>query len=211
MCGNFSQKSKVEVLAKKYGIEKNLLFEPNDDIYPWNDAYVVGQGKEGPGISKMMWGLIPTWFKGSLSDARKKFKFNFNARGEELLEKASYKDPYQKGQRCILFCDRFQEPFGGRTEKYDFYKKEKAEDDLLSIAALWNRWQDSKDNETYFSFTMVTSVANFLVSEIHPKERMPLLLDEDGVDIWMNPKSSINDCDALVKACPDEILERIPV
>jgi putative SOS response-associated peptidase YedK len=209
MCGNFSQKAKVDVIAKKYGIKKEILFEPEVDVYPWNNAYVVGRGKDGLGMTKMKWSLIPDWFNGGLPAAKKKFKFNFNAIGEELASKSSYKTPYSKGQRCIIFCDRFQEPFGGKIQKYNFTAKNK--DGLLSIAGLWNRWLDNESEEALYTFTMITSEANALVRDIHPKGRMPLVLDNTGVETWLNSNSTINECNALVKAYPEEYLTRTAI
>jgi putative SOS response-associated peptidase YedK len=206
MCGNFSQKSKASIIAKKHGIDKDILVEPVDDVYPWDDAYVIGRGKERAGLTQMKWSLIPSWFSGSLVDAKKKFKFNFNAIGEELMDKASYRDPYKNGQRCLIYTERFQEPFGNIKNAYNFFHKEK--EDLMSIAALWNKWVDRESNERFFTFTMITSKANALVSEVHKKERMPLVLDEEGSSIWMNPQSSIQACDALIKPYSEELLVR---
>ena len=51
------------------------------------------------------WGLIP-WFS---KTADIKFSTN-NARSEELASKASFKDPWARGQRCIIPADWFDEP-----------------------------------------------------------------------------------------------------
>ncbi len=205
MCGNFSQNSKAEIIAKKYGIKKEILFEPQSDLYPWYEASVVGMGKDGPGLTKMQWSLIPNWFSGSLKDAKRKFKFNFNAIGEELNDKASYKVPYQKGQRCIIFTDRFSEPFGKKVDTYDFTLRE--DHALMSIAGLWNQWKDN-ESKAYYTFTMVTSQANALVAEVHSKKRMPLVLDDEAAELWMNPQSPTKVCDALVKPFSDSLMIR---
>jgi putative SOS response-associated peptidase YedK len=39
-----------------------------------------------------------------------------NARSEELAEKASYKDPWKRGQRCIIPAMSFDEPYWGPFE-----------------------------------------------------------------------------------------------
>ena len=57
--------------------------------------------KHAPG----QWALIP-WFA---KERALKYSTN-NARSEELLSKASYKDPWKRGQRCIIPATTFDEP-----------------------------------------------------------------------------------------------------
>ncbi|XP_047438818.1 abasic site processing protein HMCES [Mugil cephalus] len=58
-------------------------------------------------LTCMRWGLVPAWFKG---DDPKKMQFNTsNCRSENILEKKSYKDPFVKGQRCVVLADGFYE------------------------------------------------------------------------------------------------------
>ena len=58
------------------------------------------------------WGLIP-WFA---KEPKLTYPTN-NARSEELLDKASYKDPWQRGQRCIIPAVSFDEPYWGPYEQ----------------------------------------------------------------------------------------------
>lgn len=64
---------------------------------------------DDPGYSRELvvgqWALIPHWAK----DSKLKFSTN-NARSEELAEKASFKDVWKRGQRCIIPAIDFDEP-----------------------------------------------------------------------------------------------------
>jgi putative SOS response-associated peptidase YedK len=63
------------------------------------------------------WGLIP-WFA---EGPKPRFPTN-NARSEELEQKASYKDPWKRGQRCIIPAPSFDEPNweSGKNERWNF-------------------------------------------------------------------------------------------
>lgn len=50
----------------------------------------------------MKWGLVPSWHKGD--PAAMAYKMN-NCRSEGMLEKASFKRPFEKGQRCVILAD----------------------------------------------------------------------------------------------------------
>lgn len=54
----------------------------------------------------MKWGLVPSWHKGD--PAAMAYKMN-NCRSEGMLEKASFKRPFEKGQRCVILADGYYE------------------------------------------------------------------------------------------------------
>ncbi|KAM6979732.1 abasic site processing protein HMCES [Aplochiton taeniatus] len=113
-------------------------------------------------LAAMRWGLVPAWFRES--DPRKMQYSTNNCRSENLLEKKSYKDPFLKGQRCVILADGFYEwrrqekekqPFfiyfsqDSRREKTDSQNQEKPckEEDYLDLKEVikeedeWNGWQ----------------------------------------------------------------------
>nr|XP_054769819.1 abasic site processing protein HMCES-like [Lytechinus pictus] len=57
-------------------------------------------------IVPMTWGLVPSWHKGQAKEMA--YKMN-NCRGEGMLERASFKRPFEKGQRCVVLVDGFYE------------------------------------------------------------------------------------------------------
>eukprot|EP00057_Strongylocentrotus_purpuratus_P033111 XP_790183.3 PREDICTED: embryonic stem cell-specific 5-hydroxymethylcytosine-binding protein [Strongylocentrotus purpuratus] len=57
-------------------------------------------------IVPMTWGLVPSWHKGQAKEVA--YKMN-NCRGEGMLERASFKRPFEKGQRCVVLVDGFYE------------------------------------------------------------------------------------------------------
>jgi putative SOS response-associated peptidase YedK len=59
-----------------------------------------------------------------------------------------------------------------------------AEDSLFAFAGLWERWPDPAGTPLN-SFTILTTIANPLVSGIH--DRMPVILKPEDYDLWLDP------------------------
>ena len=116
------------------------------------------------------WGLIP-WFA---KTAKLNYSTN-NARFEELTAKASYKLPWQRGQRCIIPAVSFDEPCWetGKNVWWRFRRKDGAP---WGLAGLWNAWTDKETGEIVESYTMLTINADDhpIMSRMHkPDPKLP--------------------------------------
>ena len=138
------------------------------------------------------WALIP-WFA-----KERKLKFpTCNARSEELMGKASYKQPWARGQRCIIPAQAFFEPNweSGRHVPWMFRRRDGLP---WGLAGLWNVWTDPQTGELVESYTMLTQNA-----DAHPRmkrmhrpdpKRPPELQDKravvpielEDVDLWLH-------------------------
>ena len=133
-------------------------------------------------IDHLQWGLIPLWAK---DDSIK--QYTLNARIETLNEKPAFRD-YVKN-RCLIIADGFYEwkwldTKGKNKQKYLITMPG---EELFSFAGLWSRWVDKETGEVVKSYTMVTTEANPLMSEIHnSKKRMPLILSRENESAWIN-------------------------
>jgi putative SOS response-associated peptidase YedK len=137
------------------------------------------------------WSLIP-WFA-----KERKLKYaTANARSEELSEKASYKQPWARGQRCLIPALAFFEPCW-ETGQFVPWRFSRTDGQPWGLAGLWNTWDDPQTGEIVESFTMLTlnADAHPLMNRMHrpdPK-RPPALQDkrsvvpiESGdVDAWL--------------------------
>ena len=95
------------------------------------------------------WSLIP-WFA-----KERKLKYpTANARSEELNEKASYKHPWARGQRCIIPATAFFEP-NWETGKHIPWIFRRPDGDPWGLAGLWNTWADKETGELVESYTMI--------------------------------------------------------
>lgn len=138
------------------------------------------------------WSLIP-WFA---KEVKQKYA-TANARSEELADKASYKLPWARGQRCIIPAESFFEP-NWETGKHIPWRFSRADGGLLGLAGLWNAWTDRVTGEVHESYTMLTLNADHhpLMNRMHrpdPK-RPPNMQDKrsvvpislDDVDTWLH-------------------------
>jgi putative SOS response-associated peptidase YedK len=137
------------------------------------------------------WSLTP-WFA-----KERKLKYpTSNARSEELMAKASYKQPWSRGQRCIIPALAFFEPNweGGKHVPWIFRRTDGLP---WGLAGLWNVWTDPRTGEMVESYTMLTQNADAhpLMSRMHrpdPK-RAPEMQDKrsvvpielEDVDTWL--------------------------
>lgn len=131
-------------------------------------------------IKPAKWGLIPSWSK----DGKMTYP-TFNARSEELHEKATYRSLIYK-KHCLVPFNFFYE---WRTEgKVKIPFRIELADDILVAAGLWEVWRDPTKPEgenLLRSYTMLTTAATESMQGIH--DRMPLLLPRDWEKVWIDP------------------------
>lgn len=133
-------------------------------------------------IQGFTWGLIPPWAKDT--NIRKS---TLNARIETLDKKPSFKPSLSK--RCLVLTDGFYEwkwldPKGKSKQKYLLTLPE---DEAFALAGLWNEWTNQSTGEIFNTYTIITTAANELMSEIHnTKKRMPVILNPENEHDWLS-------------------------
>lgn len=82
------------------------------------------------------------------------------------------------------------------------------DNEIFSIAGVFDEWADTKTGEIVPTFSIVTSDANELMAEIHNSaKRMPVILDEASEKLWTEQSSSLDSVLSLLKPCPSDILQ----
>lgn len=195
------------------------------NVFPRSQAPFIRRAKDETGYERELvigqWGLIP-WFA---REPELKYSTN-NARGEEVEAKASYKDPWKRGQRCIIPAASFDEP-NWESGKNQWWAFRRPDGDPWGLAGLWNTWTDKKTGEVHESYTMLTLNANShpLMSRMHKPEvdkvtKKPLPLDQqdkrsvivieaEDVDLWL--AGPIEEAKKLLKLAPAEAFEAGPI
>ncbi len=120
-----------------------------------------------------------------------------NARAEELQAKASYKQPWARGQRCLIPAEAFYEP-NWESGKHVPWRFRRADGTPWGLAGLWNTWTDKDSGEVVESFTMLTlnADAHPLMNRMHrpdPKrapeqqdKRSVVAIEPADVDQWLH-------------------------
>src|SRR5690606_8054921 len=126
-------------------------------------------------IDMYRWMLLPSWGKEESS-----VKANtLNARSEELFDKPSYRNSWNK--RCLVICTGCFEPHypEGSKNSQSFYIKPK-EAEFFTLGGIWSKWND------LYTFSIVMVEASPLLAEVHnEKKRMPLILEGDYAEAWL--------------------------
>ena len=174
MCGRYVNKNSFEDIEKLFQADliqsPSISIQPSYNICPTQYSSVVVSAGEKYYMENMHWGLIPSWSKDS------KFATNLiNARIETIQEKPSFKGLINTS-RCIVIASGYYEWVQTDSGKQPYYIH--GEDNVLPIAGLWTRWNDTK------SFTIITKSANSSVSNIH--HRMPLIIEKNLIESFLN-------------------------
>ena len=176
---------------------------PRYNIAPTQPVAVIRQNSKEPvrELSLMRWGLIPSWAKDS-STARM-----INARSETASTKPAFRDAL-KSRRCLIPADAFYEWMrtGKAKQPYCF---EVNEGELFAFAGIWDRWKDA-GGKWLETCSILTTTPNAVTSAVH--DRMPVILDRDGYDLWLDPgMRDVGAVSDLLKPCDARLMRGYPV
>ena len=184
------------------------------EVYPGYQAPFLRATADGPELVVGQWGLIPFFAK--------ERKLNYptsNARSEELPQKASYKGPWARGQRCIIPALAFYEPCW-ETGKHVPWRFKRSDGTPWGLAGLWNRWTDPETGEILETYTMLTinADAHPLMGRMHrpdPKrpphmqdKRSVVPIEPADVATWLT--APLAEAQGLVRLAADEAFVGAP-
>lgn len=156
-------------------------------------------------IRLLKWGLIPSWTRNMDQANIIRYK-TFNARSESIDSKPSFSSSFSS-KRCIVPVRGFFEWQHVGNEKIPWYIYH-SENEVLSMAGIYDYWIENNTGEIYSTFSIVTSEANDLMAEIHNSEkRMPVILNKTSETLWIDPSLKREDALGLLTPLPDEILK----
>ena len=184
------------------------------DIFPRSPGPFIRAAGSGRELVVGQWGLVPHFAK----SARLAYQTN-NARSEELSRKASYKQPWARGQRCIIPAVSFDEPCW-ETGRNVWWTFRRADGNPWGLAGLWNTWVDKDSGEVVESYTMLTINADDhpLMRRMHkpdpklrPEEqdkRSVIAIELNDVDQWLH--GTQDEASQLLKLSPVELFDAAP-
>lgn len=188
-------------------------WEPN--IYPRAPGPFIRAAEGRRELVVGQWGLIPEFAK----TPKLTYQTN-NARSEELAQKASYRQPWARGQRCIIPATSFDEPCWetGRNVWWSFQRRD---GQPWGLAGLWNTSIDKDSGELVESYTMLTinADAHPLMRRMHkpdsrlgPDEqdkRSVIPIELGDADQWL--QGTLADATRLLALAPVEVFEAAPL
>ena len=146
----------------------------------WHQHAGVGSVQALIGV----FGLIPNWAK-----VRKGPYSTMNARAETVAVLPSYHTAWARGQRCIIPAQWIGEPDWSSGHHVPTMVA-RADNDLMGIAGIWDRWVDKASGEVVHSFSMLTINADDhpLMNRLHRpgvEKRMVVILEESQYRDWL--------------------------
>jgi len=172
---------KIEGSLKAQFIEPDR-YVPHEEINAFDFRATPVITDENPGeIQFYQWGLIPHWAE---NDEIK--KMTLNARIETADEKPAFRDAVD--QRCLVIAEGFYEWhwFDTKGREKQKYLIRPTDQEVFAFAGIYSSWKDPKNGAFVNSYSILTTQANDLMSEIHnTKKRMPIILSEDDRKHWL--------------------------
>lgn len=154
MCNRYRPVS-VTVVRDVFGF--TLLEQPQ----PLYATQGIGPLQQGPFIRAGsavvgQWGLIP-WFSTSRRPTGRGGRpiSTNNCRIETAATAPAFKEPWSRGQRCLIPAADYDEPFWG-TGRNTWWRLARADGAPWALAGLWNEWTDPATGEAVASYTMLT-------------------------------------------------------
>ena len=203
MCGRFALKTPPRSIQEHFHLPEAVDLAPRYNIAPSQPVAVV---RHPPGnnllqLNMLRWGLIPHWAK----DMKIGYKL-INARGETLKQKPSFRSAFKK-RRCLIVADGFYEWRRSGKIRQPFYVQLKKES-VFGFAGLWESW-NGPDGNIVESTTIITTVPNELISEVH--NRMPVILHPEQYDTWLLDSTPDDTLLDLLKPYPTDEMEMYKV
>lgn len=104
-----------------------------------------------------------------------------------MAEKPMFRAAFKRN-RCLISACGYYEWKGTETGKQPYcFSIENGSP--LTIAGLWDEWNDIETGEPLKSCTMIITEANKFVSEFH--DRMPVLLTPYQFDAWLSGSAGL--------------------
>jgi len=209
VCGRYVQASSPELLAERFGVDDVQVKEhaPAYNVAPRAEVPAVRRRKDRTVLSRLRWGLVPSWAKDPKIGDRL-----INARAESLAAKPAYRTAFAK-RRCLIPADGFYEwqARPGQKRKQPMFVHRR-DGEPMAFAGLWEAWRDpeqGEDADWLRTCAIVTTTANDLLAPIH--DRMPVILPESAWDTWLDPDPDSRALQSLLVPAPAELVVAYPV
>jgi putative SOS response-associated peptidase YedK len=203
MCGRFSQGEPTRHISDYFGAypDDNLP----DGLYnvpPTETIRVVLQRGDERRLVAARWGFRPFW-AGADADGTRATQAWINARAETAWESPAFGRALRR-RRCAIPADAFYEWDRTMKPRQPYAIGPATKGDLLALAGIWSPVHGEAPTTA-----ILTTSPNELVAPIH--NRMPVILDRDVLDAWLDPEADPGLVNSLLAPAPAERLRMWPV
>ena len=180
MCGRYYRVGDKQVIADYFHAEAfgdDLDYVPGYNIAPTTTQPIIRQARDSDAreIVPMRWGLV-----GYNSAGPDPKRSTFNARSETVEKSPLWRVPFLR-RRCLVPVSGYFEWAKPERTAFRFGVKDEP---LFAVAGLWDAWKSPVNGQWLQSFTILTTFANTLASEVH--DRMPVILEPRDYGRWLS-------------------------
>jgi putative SOS response-associated peptidase YedK len=204
MFGRYRLSRRKQFVEEYFGTDSGESdWNPRYNIAPTQPVPVIRQHPTAPTrkLSLLRWGLVPSWARDTSVGAGM-----INARSEAAAVKPAFREALQS-RRCLIPADGFYEwQRNGKTKQP--HCLEVGDGELFAFAGLWDRWMNPQ-REVIESYTILTTTANSLLSDIH--DRMPVILSSADYKVWLDPAFKNIASVEMLKPFEPALMRRYPV
>jgi putative SOS response-associated peptidase YedK len=195
MCRRYSISITPEALEKRFhAVRCHALLTPTSNAAPSQTLPVILNTTPHE-ITVSAWGFVPEW-----ADGRPDVTPLINACAETVATTHAFQQAFRT-KRCLVLADGFYAwQRDGRVRVP--YRIALKSGEPFAFAGTWSTVHDPSGHP-YTTFTILTTEANFLVSQL--QDRMPVMLRPWLETIWLNPHCA-PDAQALLAPCPSDLL-----
>ena len=190
MCGRFTLHHPWSEIQALYNLtrqdDKARNVPARYNIAPTQDVLTVADIDGERRLFEARWWLVPHW-------AKELPKYSlFNARSEDAEKKPAFREAF-KSHRCLIPADGFYE----WTTSADDGKKDPWYITLpdgapFAFAGLWAH----NTHLDITSCTILTAAADPAIEHLH--DRMPVILNSECHDAWLDPETGVPEAKALL-------------
>ena len=177
MCGRKTLTKTVEKIVEDLYFDEWRMdnYLPSYNIAPSEVSPILINENNSRVVKAMRWGIKP------ISSRNMNLLSNIiNARYETISTKASFRNLIKKN-RCIVVADGYFEWRKSQEKKSPYYLHD-SNKKIMALAGLWTSIESK--NGKVDSYVIVTTQASQHIEHIH--DRMPLIIDNDKIDIWLD-------------------------
>lgn len=201
MCGRFSQGEPSKRISDYFGAY------PDEDlpdglwnVPPTEQIRIIVERDGERRLTAARWGFQPFWADGQRDGPVRSW---INARAETAWDSPAF-GPALRATRCVIPADAFYEWDRATSPRQPYAIGPAEEDAFLPMAGIWSATRHAPP-----TVAILTTTPNGLVERIH--NRMPVILERDLLDDWLDPATPSADLAPMLVAAPESTLRMWPV
>ncbi|MDX1711923.1 MAG: SOS response-associated peptidase [Rhodovibrionaceae bacterium] len=204
MCGRYSITSPPEAVRAFFGFVEETNLQPRYNVAPTQEVPAVRLGEDGKRhLVQLRWGLVPFWAD-DLSIGNRMI----NARSEKVASSPAFRHAFSR-RRCLIVADGFYEWQPRAKGPKQPYRAVISEGTPMGLAGLWESWREPESGEAVESCTIITTDANDLLAQIHP--RMPVIVPQEAFETWLDVSVDKQRALDLLQPFPSRLMRAYPV